>query len=102
MHNNPNTDLFISFLLWLSLSSFCGLQTLLWGTQGNNETRCYPGCSTLGQAIRNCKDFLVSGIVLRLEFRAGICIGNNELFMVKCGIASKAKPTGIAALQFHQ
>jgi hypothetical protein len=33
MHNNPNTTLFILFLLWLSLSpQFLTLQTLLWNT----------------------------------------------------------------------
>jgi hypothetical protein len=59
MHNSPNTILFILFLLWLSLSSVFDAPNTPWSTQGNNETRRYPGCPTLGQATRNCKDFLV-------------------------------------------
>src|SRR4030095_10582791 len=45
-----------------------------------------------------CKARTYSGV----EFRARVRVGNDKLFVVKCGIAAKGESARVAALQLHQ
>ena len=39
---------------------------------------------------------------LRVEFRAGICVSNGKLFVVKCRIATKGESARVTAFQLHE
>ena len=41
-------------------------------------------------------------MTLGLQFRPGIGVRYDKLFVMKCGVAPKHQPTGVTALEFHK